>query len=500
MEPSKAFFRHRYRRRLAVALALTLSSWWSGCGDGDNPAPPGLSPTASVSLVSPASEATVPAGRTTATFTTQDFSVGPPGEPHLHVYVDQDPTPYRFYGGTGINQENGVLYDGQRTSFVRWATSTSFTVYGLGAGAHRIRLVPSDAAHREATQPAAQAVRTFTVDALPSGGVQLVPVLYNLAFPLSPAQAPDGRIFYNERHSGTVRIINPGWQLDPTPFCHVEVQIAGEQGLLGLTLDPNFSTTHYVYLFYTAAAPLRNRVVRYRDANGRCTDETVLLDHVPASTLHEGGILHFGPDRKLYIVTGDAEVTALSQDLTSLAGKVLRLNADGSAPPDNPFATHPNPNAQKIWSLGHRNSFGFTFHTETGHLWYTENGPSDNDEINRIVAGGNFGWPVVRGQVNQSPYRDPLLAYTPTIGPTAIINIPQDSPVYPPAYHGNLLFLTWKDQRVRRIMLTGPTYDALGGTATAYDGGVGGLLSLMRAVDGYIYLTNDSMLFRVLAQ
>src|SRR6185295_2594499 len=113
---------------------------------------------------------------------------------------------------------------------------------------------------------------------------------------------------------------------------------------------------------------------------------------------HNGGMIKFGPDGKLYVVIGDNGTGANSQDPTSLAGKSLRVNpGDGSAPADNLFFSNANPNAKLVYALGIRNSFGLTFHPHTGHLWETENGPEDNDEINRIVAGGNYGWPTVKG-------------------------------------------------------------------------------------------------------
>src|SRR4029077_14773102 len=135
---------------------------------------------------------------------------------------------------------------------------------------------------------------------------------------------------------------------------------------------------------------------------------TVILDNIPAAANHNGGIINFGPDGMLYVLVGENEVPPDSQDLNSLRGKILRVNpADGSAPSDNPFFSNANANAKRIYSLGHRNSFGFTFHPHTNDLWETENGENDNDQINRIMAGKNYGWPGCPGICNSPPFNAP---------------------------------------------------------------------------------------------
>ena len=330
----------------------------------------------------------------------------------------------------------------------------------------------------------------------PTADLQLQPVLNSLNFPVSLSLAPDGRIFYDERLTGAVRIINPGWVLDPTPFCQVSIATAGEQGLLGLTLDPSFASNEFVYVYYTVSGAAMNRVSRLSNTGSGCT-ETIILDNLPVSSIHNGGIIQFGPDGKLYVVIGDTSVSSRAQDLTSLAGKILRVNADGSVPSDNPFFSNPDPNAKKVFSYGHRNSFGFTFHPQTNHLWESENGPSDNDEINRIISSGNYGWPVSGGIVNQPGFVDPIVAFNPVIAPTGIIAIPGSSPVYPSVFHNNLLVAIWNDGTIRHVVLTGPDLDHFGGASTAYPGGQGGLLSLMLGSDGYVYVSNISGIFRV---
>ena len=240
-----------------------------------------------------------------------------------------------------------------------------------------------------------------------------------------------------------------------------------------------------------------NRVVRYMESSGSCANPTPILDNLPVNSFHNGGIIQFGPDGKLYVVIGDAGNTANSQDVTSLAGKILRVNPDGSPPADNPFISNANVNAKKVFSFGHRNSYGFTFHGHTGHLWETENGPSDNDEINRIVAGGNYGWPTVGGIAGNPIFRDPILAFTPTIAPTGIIAVPEVSSVYPVAYRNNLLFADFNTGKIRRVILSGPDLTLLGTSSIAYNGGNGGLLSLMLGADGFVYVSNANAIFKV---
>lgn len=469
----------------------------------ENPnTPPGLIPGSAptIAMTSPSAGATVPVGPVTVAFSVQNHTIGNPGTSHLHFYLDTDTTAYHFYGGVGINEDNGVLYNGAHTHFVHWKSATTFDIFGLPSTAHTIRLVLADHNHNELANTEATITRNFSISQPPTGDLQLQSVLSGLNFPVGMALAPDGRVFFNERLTGRIRLINPQWQLVPTQFCQITIATNGEQGLLGLTLDPDFANNRFVYVYHSASSPLRNRVVRYTDSSDSCTQETIILDNLPASTNHNGGIIQFGLDGKLYVIIGDAENTANAQNVTSLAGKVLRVNPDGSAPSDNPFFSNANTNAKKVYSLGHRNSYGFTFHGHTGHLWETENGPSDNDEINRVVSGGNYGWPTVRGIAGNANFRDPILAYVSVIAPTGIIAIPENSTVYPAAYRNNLLFTAWNDGRIRRVILSGSDLTLLGSSSTAYNGGQGGLLSLMLGADGFVYVSNTSSIFRVVPQ
>jgi aldose sugar dehydrogenase len=468
---------------------------------------PGIAPT--ITITSPSAGAAVPVGPVTVAFAVQNHTIGNPGTSHLHFYLDTAPTIYNFYGGNGIDDGNGVLYNGVHTHFVHWKSATSFDIFGLPSTSHSIRLVLADQNHNEL----ADSTKTlnFTVNQPPSSDLKLESVISGLEFPVGMALAPDGRVFFNERLTGKIRIINPQnpqWQLVNTPFCQLSVATNGEQGLLGLTLDQNFAQNHFVYVYYTEAGAARNRVVRYTEVSGLCTGQTTILDTLPVNSFHNGGIIQFGPDGKLYVIIGDAGNMANSQNLTSLAGKILRVNPDGSAPLDNPFVNNANANAKKVFSFGHRNSYGFTFHPHTNHLWETENGPGDSDEINPAISGGNYGWDSNqrRGIVNDPCCVDPIAVYFAppcnpcTIAPTGIIAIPGNSTVYPVAYRNNLLFVDFNFGLIRRLVLTGTNITQLGTQSIAYSGGQGGLLSLMLGADGFVYVSNASGIFKVVPQ
>ena len=468
--------------------------------------PSGNPPT--ITIMSPAQNATVPVGPVTVSFTTQFFTIGTPGQNHLHFYLDTDPVPYMFYNGPSINNDNGVLYNGVHTHFVHWKSATSFDIFGLSSASHQVRFVLADQNHNELANTEATKTLNFSVSQPPTGDLQLQSVLPVLNFPVGLALAPDGRVFFNERLTGNIRIINQQWQLVNQPFCQISVATSGEQGLLGLTLDPSFAQNRFVYVYYTAPGATMNRVVRYTESSGSCTQETVILDNLPVNSFHNGGIIQFGPDGKLYVIIGDAGNMANSQNLTSLAGKILRVNPDGSAPSDNPFVSNANANAKKVFSFGHRNSYGFTFHPHTNHLWETENGPSDSDEINRIIAGGNYAWDANqrRGILNDPCCVDPIAVYFPapcnpcTIAPTGIIAIPENSTVYPVAYRNNLLFVNFNFGQIHRLVLTGANLTQLGTQSIAYNGGSGGLLSLMLGADGFVYVSNANAIFKVVPQ
>ncbi|HXJ64588.1 MAG TPA: PQQ-dependent sugar dehydrogenase [Actinomycetota bacterium] len=243
-------------------------------------------------------------------------------------------------------------------------------------------------------------------------------VVADAAFPTNMAFAPDGRLFYTEKETGNIRIVQGGKLLD-RPFAKLPVQGGGESGLLGLALDPNFEQTPFVYVYFTSSQDGRNHIARIPASS---SDPDVggppenLLTLLTASGIHNGGDLVFGQDGKLYAVVGETGNEAFAQDPASLGGKILRMNPDGSIPSDNPFGPD-----SYVYSLGHRNSFGLCVNPHNGDLWETENGPSSDDEVNLIEAGKNYGWPDQLGPAGKPGFVDPKLTFPSIIVPTGCV-------------------------------------------------------------------------------
>lgn len=240
----------------------------------------------------------------------------------------------------------------------------------------------------------------------PQYDLRVETIAANLDIPWAIAFAPDERIFVTER-TGALRVIEDG-SLQNSPVLKLDVGGA-EGGLLGLALDPNFEQNRHLYLYYTYSEFLStyNRVSRFTESDNALSGELVLVDKIPGAAIHDGGRIKFGPDGKLYITTGDAANASLAQDLNSLAGKILRINPDGTIPDDNPFANSP------VYSYGHRNPQGLDWDPLTKILVATEHGPSGEmgfarDEINIIYPGKNYGWPEITGDEQDPRYVSPI--------------------------------------------------------------------------------------------
>lgn len=231
------------------------------------------------------------------------------------------------------------------------------------------------------------------------------------------AFAPDGRLFVC-RQNGQLRVIKNGTLL-AAPFVSLTVDSNGERGLLGVAFDPAFSANKFVYLYYTvptaAGVPAHNRVSRFT-ADGDVAlagSETILLelDSLTSATNHNGGALHFGEDGKLYIAVGENATAANAQSKNNLLGKILRINADGTIPTDNPFLPTTVGKNQAIWALGLRNPYTFAFQPVTRRMFINDVGQSAWEEINDGAAGANYGWPATEGATNNPSYNSPLFAY-----------------------------------------------------------------------------------------
>jgi glucose/arabinose dehydrogenase len=282
----------------------------------------------------------------------------------------------------------------------------------------------------------------------------------NLDVPWSIAFSPDGRIFITER-PGRIRVMESG-RLLPQPYLILDdVDDEGESGLLGLALHPEFPRRPWLYVYYTyRSGRTYNRVVRIVERNGRPWTRTVFLNSIPSFVYHDGGRMKFGPDGKLYIATGYGEWPISAQRMDSLAGKILRLNDDGSIPSDNPFPGSP------IYSYGHRNVQGLAWHPALARLYATEHGPTGEDglccrdEINLVEAGKNYGWPHVAGMGEDERFVNPLLSSgtEERWGPAGATFVTQA------LWRNSLLFAALRGRHVRRL-----TFDPTGRRVTAQE-------------------------------
>lgn len=237
--------------------------------------------------------------------------------------------------------------------------------------------------------------------------------------------SPDGRMFFSEKRTGEIKIMTNDKVLD-RPFAKLsDLYLGDHEGLLGITLDPKFESNHYVYSYSTHKGSGEgdpfNRVLRFTDENNRGTNMTVIIDKIPADPggYYAGGALAFGPDDKLYVSVGIGLRPENSQNMSSVIGKVLRINRDGTIPSDNPFPGSP------VYTLGNRNPYGIAF-DKNGSGIITDNGDLHFDEINIIERGGNYGFPNVQFPElstisSSSEYIPPLIAYYNVIAPTQAI-------------------------------------------------------------------------------
>lgn len=232
-------------------------------------------------------------------------------------------------------------------------------------------------------------------------GAELTVIAENLEIPWSIEK--EGDIFYVTERAGTIAKVEAGEVVRQVVQLERELSTEAEAGLMGFVLDPDFSSNQQALAYYTYSGNEgpTNRIVRLQLKENKWTEVDILLDDVPSGAVHHGGRLAIGPDEKLYATTGDATIPELSQDIDSLAGKILRLNFDGSIPEDNPFED------SYVYSYGHRNAQGLTW-LEDGTMYASEHGNQANDEINEIEVGKNYGWPLIEGMEASGDMVPPL--------------------------------------------------------------------------------------------
>lgn len=331
---------------------------------------------------------------------------------------------------------------------------------------------------------------------LPAGFTETL-VTSGLTNPTAMSFAPDGRLFVCQQ-DGQLRVIKNGVLL-ATPFLTVTVDSAGERGLLGVTFDPNFATNQFVYIYYTATTPsTHNRVSRFTasapnpDVAAAGSEVAILdLNNLSSATNHNGGAIHFGPDGKLYIGVGENANSANSQSVANLLGKVLRINADGTIPSDNPttfpgIAGSPTGVNRAIWSVGLRNPYTFAFQNGTGRMFINDVGQSTWEEINDGIVGSNYGWPTCEGTCGTTGFRNPLFQYghgsTSTTGCAIVGGAFYNPPVvqFPGSYLGKYFFADLCTGWIR-------LFDPATNTATGFASGLSSPVDLQVSSDGSLY-------------
>lgn len=306
------------------------------------------------------------------------------------------------------------------------------------------------------------------------GSKDIETIAQNLDIPWEIAFLPSGDMLVTER-SGKLLKIRP----ETKTIAEISgVKHIGEGGLLGLAIHPNFSTNNFIYIYLTTqdSYGISNRVERYKLLGDIVTEKEIILEGIKGSSNHNGGRITFGPDGYLYITTGDAEDTSLAQDKNSLNGKILRIKDDGSIPVDNPFGN-------AVYSLGHRNPQGLAW-DQNDTLWETEHGPSGPqtgyDEINIIVKGANYGWPIMKGDQLGDGYVAPVIqsGADDTWAPAGITY-----------WNGSLFFVGLRGEALYQAKINAGNRLDL---TTHFKETYGRLRAITLGNDGYLYLSTSN--------
>ncbi|WP_230467278.1 PQQ-dependent sugar dehydrogenase [Lujinxingia vulgaris] len=300
-------------------------------------------------------------------------------------------------------------------------------------------------------------------------------VATDLAAPWDLTVTPDDRVFLTERDSGRVGEYVDGRTRRLRQF---PVANAGEGGLLGIAHSPRFAQDNLLYVYYTTEED--NRIVRFNPDNR--AEPELIFEGIPQSRIHNGGRIDFGPDGMLYVGTGDAARPDLAQDPDSLAGKILRMTPDGEIPDDNPTA------GSFVYSMGHRNVQGLAWDSQ-GRLFATEFGPNENDEVNRIIPGQNYGWPEVTGQSNQEAFTDPIFVQQPPDASWSGLTASVQGAI--PQWDDNLLIASLRGQRVWRLVLNEEGTEVVESEAL-FVNEWGRLRAAVQAADGSIWVLSNN--------
>ena len=308
---------------------------------------------------------------------------------------------------------------------------------------------------------------------LPAPTIDTAEILVtNLDKPWAIAFA-DERIFVSEK-SGKIHVVTPSGKLD-SPLISLQTPEIFGGGLLGITTHPDFENNHYLYAYYTYEENenLWNKVIRITEENSKAIEVITLLDKIPGSAFSNGGVIKFGPDGKLYVGTGSvSDYSDEPQNLDSLAGKILRLNDDGTIPSDNPFEK------SYVFTLGHRNPTGLAWNSQ-GQMYATDSGPTKNDEINLIKAGSNYGWPEVQCFSKIVNLVNPLECFDPGLEPGGIIFYSGDKF----DIDNQMMLATQKATNLFKVQINDDGVDL-----DRILSGVGRIRDVGQGPDGYVYI------------
>lgn len=324
-------------------------------------------------------------------------------------------------------------------------------------------------------------------------------VATGLKVPWSLAFGPDRRLFIAQQPCRISVLLPAGAGYDPNPrhLLTLPACVDVGDGLRGLALSPDFAQTGHLFVAYSYRRPdgtLATCVTRFTERSGTLSDEQVVLSDIPGGEFHTAGRLKFGPDGKLYLATGDALVPALAQEPASLAGKILRFNPDGSVPADNPVPT------SYVYSSGHRNPQGLAWHPTTGELFVVDHGPSPtiagepftrgHDEINRVMPGSNYGWPLAAGHQGDARFARPLLeSGDGTWAPSSALFYTGDRLA---AWKNSLFYGGLIGQHLGRVTIAGPAFDQAQGPEKLLQGAFGRIRDVAQGPDGYVYFVTSN--------
>lgn len=328
---------------------------------------------------------------------------------------------------------------------------------------------------------------TGSKTAIDAPGYVIDTLATDLTVPWQLVFLPDNTLLFTER-PGRVRIYRNSKLVQKPALVVPDIPLRNKSGMLGMVIHPDFANNHFVYVAhdYLQGNLMRLRVTRYEFKNDTLVNPFQIIEGIPANQNHTGCRLVFGPGKKLFITTGDADQPALAQDLKAYNGKILRVNDDGSVPGDNPFFS--NDTAHKeIWSYGHRNTQGLAFEPGTGTLFNTEHGPTGGDEINIIRKGQNYGWPVIHHDLTHAAMNSPLIQFTPSIAPGEAMFYTANAF---PQLKGYLLVGCLRGEEILKVQLA---HDKITGQEVMLKQQYGRIRSIVTGPDGFIYFSTSQL-------